>query len=655
MNKDLHDLLARLSERSVSLGRIPMTARTYGYCALYLLPIIVAVTFNYSYSYWLVSGLALPLLVFWLWGGNALVRVCAMLLNAVSVLGNFLLATSLYIQRTGFNDPFFYHLDIETISLAYSAYGWLFLGSVYYCIMLILYPVLLCRRVRADLPIWRGAALLASIGLLSYAPLLSLGQYGFTTWAKSLTATRVVVPPQRVDTKAPPPDAKNLVLIYAEGLEDTYRRADLVGHDLTPNLTLLEAEGMRFTGVEQVANTVWTTGGIIASQCALPIAIDYQSGGHNVLLATVDAPLPGVACLGDVLTAHGYASVFMGGTRLAFGGKGNFLAAHGFQVRHGYNSLRPRLTDPDYVSGWGIYDDSLLEFALEEIRQLENKPAPYVLAILTLDTHHPSGIPSASCGDPGKGNVEQMVYTIGCSDRFLADFIRTLRMEFPDLVVALLSDHLALDNDLFAQVKVPDEERRLRFVVWAPSAPPGQIEKPGTHFDIMPTVLDVLGFEAYAKHNYGASLRRFDSPWFTYENPESLAVATSLEDLKLKHGEEINFALQGPTIQVAGRRLLASNEGLALTDTAYIVDFNSDGDFEGMRLLRLSDGHRLYRFVINNRGRYLLGVSTNKAFNIQLLPDTPAKVVYFAGQVGADNFMAGPLWWRKTIKVADIL
>ena len=57
--------------------------------------------------------------------------------------------------------------------------------------------------------------------------------------------------------------------------------------------------------------------------------------------------------------------------------------------------------------------------------------------LTTIDTHGPSGFPSASCGE-SRG----MIDAVRCADRLIAEFIEDVRNANPDIVVALFTDHL---------------------------------------------------------------------------------------------------------------------------------------------------------------------------------------------------------------------
>ena len=496
----------------------------------------------------------------------------------------------------------------------------------------------------------RRIVLAAGLGVVAYAPLLSLLAYAFSRLDETRSTT--IVPKAtpgviEVDSAA---DPKSLVLIFAESLEATYSLADVFDGDLTPRLTALARQGTTFEDIRQVNHTESTVTGMVGALCALPLRSPMGWEHLNTVLPNVDLPLPGAACLGDILSAHGYRTVFLGGAPLAFAGKGDFLAAHGIQERYGTPELLPRLAEPSYRSGWGVYDDTLFDFAMDRLEELsavdepDSTESPFALLLLTLDTHHPKGFPSASC--PARNDEgSDMEFAIRCSDKLIADFVETTRARFDDVVVALFSDHLAHRNELFATLRKNADARRLRFAVWGPDVEAVRVERRGTHFDVMPTLLDFLGFEKWLRHNLGASLLRYESPWFTLDPESSTVVSQSLPPIRLEPGARI-------VLKRKARRFMWMGDAYWRATKAW---------HSSMRYSRWNSMRREHRRLSR---RYttgsirpagdgvLVGVSTNRKFNERLVPDAPTKTTFFAGRLDAGGLVAGPLWWRETVGVS---
>ena len=664
------------------------------YYGLYLVPAATAATFDVIWLFWSASGLAFATAVRWLCeGGGAARRLVALSLNAVSTFANVLLLISLYVQGVGFDDRFFFHANWETLVTASDAFAPLFFGCWAYWLLVSAWPCLLARNTTRTRP---GTAITAGLvvaGLALSAPVLSLGWH---VALRIVEARQVLLVP-----KAAPPsfaplrieEPRNLVLILAESMEATFGNPEVFGADLTPALNALAAQGLRFTNMHQVSHTGWTTGALVASQCAVAMGAE----AHIESLADrlgFDARMPGAVCLGDLLSARGYRTVYMGGARLGFAGKGDFLATHGFDERHGLASLAPKLEDPGYRSGWGLHDDSLFALAHEKLAKLAADGAPFALVLLTLDTHSPSGYPSASCGPPDPDAGKRFV--VSCSDRLIADFIAALRARLPEALVVLFSDHLIpFDSDLAEHLAAHADERRLRFAVWGSEIAPAEIDRPGTHFDVTPTLMDLLGFAAYEQHHLGASLLRFESPWFSRENPHALRVVHRLPDLVLQPDEDLIFEAEGPVITIGRARILATGRGLSLDDALFAIGFDERGRAADFRHFP-GPPHAAAGFEPFRRwaaGRPVVGISSHPAFNRRLLAGggvaeqggggagggvadgatkgagggagaakgagaevdarsgagDGAGMVYFAGYVGTPHFVAGPLLSRTEV------
>ena len=620
------------------------------YCALYVAPIALGVSFNLAYAYWLLSGVAVAALALWLWNLGGWHRLTAFVVNGVTSLANLLFAASLYVQGVGFNTQFFYHLDGETFAIARQAYALVFFGAWVYWLGLCAVPFFLgWRRPRwADRVPKRFMALVGIAAITAYAPLLSFASFLLASGDPQPSTREPATSTVEIEPEALQ-DPKSLVLIFAESLEATYSRRDVFGDDLTPYLTALARKGASFENMREVDNTGSTIAGMVGAMCALPLRSPMPWEHLNTVLPNVDAPLPGQACLGDILAAHGYRTVFMGGAPLGFAGKGKFLAAHGFAELNGATDLLPLLEDPDYRSGWGVHDDTLFEFALRKLDALADGVSPFALTLLTLDTHHPSGLPSGSCPERGR-EASDMEFAIRCSDRLLSSFIEDVRSRYENVVVALFSDHLAHRNELFSTLRSHADARRLRFSVWGPDIEPINVARKGTHYDVMPTMMDFLGFEGWLQHNMGASLLRSSSPWFTLYEESAATITQSLPEIRLEIGSEILFKTAGPTIEIDGRRILATNEGLALKNAIFAMEFDEGGNFVGFR-----DGEFADKFLAETGDGIWVGVSTNEGFNRRFVSGEPLKLAFFAGCFDADGLVAGPLWWRERLDVSTII
>ncbi|MFV0478762.1 MAG: sulfatase-like hydrolase/transferase [Parahaliea sp.] len=312
---------------------------------------------------------------------------------------------------------------------------------------------------------------------------------------------------------------KNLVIIYLESFERTYFNEALFP-GLTPNLKALEANSLHFTDIENFEASGYTIGGILASQCGAPL-ISFAPNS----MGGMDQFLPGLTCLGDLLAERGYHNVFMGGASLEFAGKGAFFRSHGFAQVQGLEELKPSLDEPDYLSWWGLYDDTLAGLIESKYQQLQanskNKNQPFALLALTLDTHHPNGHLSRHCTQVYGDGSNAMLNAVHCADALIADLVNRLRRSegFDNTLLVLASDHIALPNaaeDLLKQ----GQRRNLLMMIDGEQARSERMDIVGSTFDTGPTLLHLLGWPdvqlglgrdllgAGASNNYRRAIRQ---------------------------------------------------------------------------------------------------------------------------------------------------
>ena len=300
------------------------------------------------------------------------------------------------------------------------------------------------------------------------------------------------------DTVYQPEKPTNLVMIYVESLENTYRDESLWGTNLLGSLDQATAGWMEFPEFREVRGTGWTIAGIVASQCGVllkdenPLDIRQLFGKNSInrIGERADEFMPGITCMGDILDEAGYRNHFLGGADPEFAGKGKFLADHGFDVVKGLPTWEA-MGETNF-SKWGLYDDRLLDYARAELDYLHAQGEPFNLTVLTVDTHRPEGHISPTCAKRG---VEDLPGIIECTSDMLADFVGYMRAKgyLEDTAVVITGDHLTMPNSVQDDIdQAPSRTIYNRF--WSPE-PVAPNRDEFLHFSMMPTVLDILGFD----------------------------------------------------------------------------------------------------------------------------------------------------------------
>jgi phosphoglycerol transferase len=289
-----------------------------------------------------------------------------------------------------------------------------------------------------------------------------------------------------------PQDKRNLVFIYLESLEQTYFD-DSLFPGLVDGLTGLESESIFFTDIGETHGAGWTIAGMVATQCGLPLYVPVSGNS----MSGMDVLMPDALCLGDVLAAEGYRLSFYGGADLSFAGKGKFYSSHHFDEVKGRQELLAQVQDPDYLNSWGLFDDELFALSFKRFRELAGSGERFGLFLLTLDTHHPHGHPSASCSDViYQDGTNPILNAVACSDHLVSRFVERIRSsEFgKDTVIVIASDHLAMRNT--ASDRLSKGQRRNLFMILDPALEQARVvDKKGTTLDVGTTLLPFLGYQ----------------------------------------------------------------------------------------------------------------------------------------------------------------
>jgi len=309
---------------------------------------------------------------------------------------------------------------------------------------------------------------------------------------------------------------KNIVYIYAESLEKTYFDP-LIFPNLTPNLSaLIQAQNAtEFTNIVQTTGTNYTIAGTLATQCGL--ALFSTSDGNT--MDGVDKFYPKATCIGDILKKeHYYLSALQGGST-KFSGTDKFYKTHKFDAVEGREALLPKLRNKKYVNGWGLYDDTMLDFAYSKYEQLSISKEPFALFLHTLDTHHPNGHLSKSCAKSLYGDGKNSILnTVKCSDILLSKFIKKIQnsKDANNTIIVITSDHLAMRNTASKQLEKSDARRNLFVVFDSNTSLHVKNEKIGTPFDEAATVLSFIGIDTDL--GLGRNLRQKESLYAAFDD-----------------------------------------------------------------------------------------------------------------------------------------
>lgn len=273
----------------------------------------------------------------------------------------------------------------------------------------------------------------------------------------------------------------NVVLIILESFSASYSgRLNGTGNGYMPFLDSLMGESLNYD--HAYANGRRSIDGIPSIVAALPKMM------NEAFIESSYAQQP-ISSLPGLLKADGYSSAFFHGGHNGTMGFDAFAKVAGFQRYVGRNQY-PDPKDSDGI--WGIRDRPFLQFFAHEMAEQEQ---PFVNCVFTLSSHHPYKLPEAEAERFAGGELPIMP-TLRYTDDALREFFATARNMpwYHNTLFVITADHTA---DLVRKGEVSGAafDHWVPLLYYMPSAIPARTESRVTqHIDILPTVLDLIGY-----------------------------------------------------------------------------------------------------------------------------------------------------------------
>lgn len=300
-----------------------------------------------------------------------------------------------------------------------------------------------------------------------------------------------------------PENKKNVIVIFAESMEDSFADEKYWGENLIPNLSKLKKEGISFKGYYSLNGTNWTLASNVSTFCGVPLRMQLR----DKLGLETKQFIPNAKCLPDLTHELGYYNVFVTSTYLSFVGTDVFVSEHHFDEIYGNDEIIAEgdATFNDVgLESFGLNDVKLFEFARHKIRKLAQKDMPFLMSIQTLDTHFPSGWVHPSC----KVKYGDTRDAIKCSDKIIYDFIRWCQKQdfWKNTVLIVVGDHLMMTSSDIAKLSEVYPNREIYNVILEEGVREKIIFKPYSMTDWSATIADKAGFVKDGKFGLGVSL-----------------------------------------------------------------------------------------------------------------------------------------------------
>lgn len=376
---------------------------------------------------------------------------------------------------------------------------------------------------------WRASAIVlltvASRGGLQLIPLqvLDAAQYGgvanlpvtlntpftiMTSWGKPTLEEKNYLSQPEADLLWPVkhhytdpfniPGRPNVVLVILESFSAAYS-ARLSGEEgYMPFLDSLMGEGLNMT--KAYANGRRSIDGIPSILASMPELMD------EAFITSPYASLP-FTSLANTLGSKGYATSFYHGGRNGTMGFDGFVHSAEFSRYVGLNEY-PGAAD-DHDGHWGIRDKPFLQFWAQELAREEQ---PFLSCMFTLSSHHPYELP-AEDAKRFAGGTQDIHPTLRYADDALRQFFATARTMpwYSNTLFVITADHTAdIDRSGQHYTKATDYWVPLLYYK-AGQILPMQQPRVTQHIDILPTILDLIGYDE-PFFSFGHSALRPESP-----------------------------------------------------------------------------------------------------------------------------------------------
>jgi len=305
---------------------------------------------------------------------------------------------------------------------------------------------------------------------------------------------------------------KNLIILYIESLEQNLTNKEIFGTNLIEPIDKLP--GITVKKFVAAPGTDWTIAGVVSSQCAIPLKASLFIRKFDL----INFFLPKAICIGDILASQGYDQSLFIGSDLKFCRVGKFYQNHGYQHLYGKREFASSGISPSLFKGWakGLNDDTLLDEAFNHIIKAAKSTKPFNVVIMTTDSHPPRGTPSPRCRQSERNNG--IIGAYQCTSRFVAAFIKKLQNSgiLDNTTLILMGDHPLKATPEY--LKYFPNPRYVYFKIFDPDFKKRPTRNIMTHFDVAPTILDLLNIQLSTHQRYGLGVSIFaDSSQVDYQ------------------------------------------------------------------------------------------------------------------------------------------
>ncbi|MDX8381062.1 MAG: sulfatase-like hydrolase/transferase [Ghiorsea sp.] len=289
----------------------------------------------------------------------------------------------------------------------------------------------------------------------------------------------------------------NIVVLLIESwdpdfIDITRELAGKKPYGVTPNYNKLAKEGRLYTNF--YANGQRSIDGIAALIAGIPRVPGVGGIGEGI-------ETNGIGWLGSIAKAQGYQTSFLSGSYRHSFYMDKISSLAGFETYYGSEDLISMHKNPP-KSYWGGWDYDLLMTG----HQLYGKTKqPFLSVMFTVSTHTPWTLPEEKWKKfKGDTDQEKFLNTMYYTDWVLGQFFEAVRQSSyaNNTIFMLMADH-ASGNMSHPNMR---EQYRIPLLMIGPNIKPGLDDTLSSQIDLIPTMIDMAGWDKSRYASLGMSL-----------------------------------------------------------------------------------------------------------------------------------------------------
>ncbi len=304
---------------------------------------------------------------------------------------------------------------------------------------------------------------------------------------------------------------KDLLLIYLESFSEEFSKNTKLSNQTLNYINFKNLNNFKVKNFYQTTYNNYTIGAIVSSQCGIPqkpigmldTRFDNRKTKNVRDIFGLKNFLPNAICLGDVLKYNNYKNVFINSINPNFQAMNIFFNDHGYEEIIGKNYFVKKGYQNFNSWGEGANDRILFLEAEKLINKFKKNNESFNINILTTDTHYP-GYRDSDCEIAQNQKLSDLNFSISCTSKHLFNFISKIKKKYGEsIIILIIGDHL----NPIPQIKKEnyDKEPIYNRIV---NSNIKIYRDEMNHYDVFPTLLDLIEFPFENKVGLGFSVLR---------------------------------------------------------------------------------------------------------------------------------------------------